>query len=1168
MIRMATQVTEPAVIGSQPISYQAALVDRVEKTRREYRRFLVARTAVWAAAAILIVGGLTALADYHWVLSQTARQSVWAVLGSLVAILAIRRAVINHRAAFNRLDAAAEIETAFPQLGQRVCTTLEYAEPTPTTMPAWPSLVQALTTDTAERTYRLDFHQVIPWRRLRWPTVAAIALLAFFVLLIAVSPSARTALMRLFLLPVHYTQLQVEPGNHSVKFGADVNIRAILSGRPVTKAELLSRKAGSDDSWAPVSLAPGDSQDTLLSGTLETSLKKCQDDLEYRVTADAVESETYRLTILHPLLLKKTEAAIEPPAYTKKKPTTVADGDFRVIEGSSVRFRFELDRPAQTGWLRFVPTGKSTAEASPPIPFTMQGKAMIAAVSGLTKDTDYEIQAEAADGMKLDPQRFHISVQPDRKPEVRLVKPPSAIEVLPTTEVAIHVAASDDFGLKKVGIVFQIGDGPKETLWLDENPQQPVSLTSLATLYLEKHKLTYHDGIVYYAFAEDNYPSGPHRVMSDLQFIDIRAFKREFESAKAGDAKGKDKSPFLELLISKQRTNLQATFRQCRESAVDAKAAKKIGKAERKLTDLTSEFTTKLEQKFGPIPCLEKAIEAMQQATYELDKADANRARPQEEIALAQLIEARRNLRALLLNPKSGSAAEQLDYQAQKNQPERPKDEDEDEDEKKAEDLPKDIADLAKTEQEIADDIDGKSANIANNQQSPSQKEDKSPSKSSQQQSTPSSQSSQSSQSSPSQQSSPGQPQQQSSQPQQSSQTQNGKQPPGLAERQQQAAQKAGEIAQKMQDDSAMTDLAHERIGNAERAIRDSAKSLDRGSRDDAGRQAREAAAQLKHLARQVAGLKAPELASKLKATENIARQLAEQQRKAENSQSQCQGENQGESKSESKQKSKGQGKGEGQEQGEGNGDGQGDADGPRQSADPADRQRAEAEEARTLADLLAESQKGAEQSDADLAHALNEAAEANPPEDIANQIKRAAKALQTGDGDQARREIRQSAERAEALADHLDMVRRDFVQPKLEALLAAEKLASELQRNLSSAVPDQQRDEIEKKLSELREVVSRLSVTDGKLQAETNVLADAIEGGRSGPGQWRQSRQGYFEPPTLYPSAVQRVARALQVRIQELILKDAILDQDQPVPEQYRKQVEDYYRALSEDLR
>ena len=42
---------------------------------------------------------------------------------------------------------------------------------------------------------------------------------------------------------------------------------------------------------------------------------------------------------------------------------------------------------------------------------------------------------------------------------------------------------------------------------------------------------------------------------------------------------------------------------------------------------------------------------------------------------------------------------------------------------------------------------------------------------------------------------------------------------------------------------------------------------------------------------------------------------------------------------------------------------------------------------------------------------------------------------------------------------------------------------------------------------------------------------------------------------------AVQRAIRDLQVRIQEIILKDAFLDQDEPVPPQYQKKVELYYR-------
>src|SRR5208283_2446042 len=93
---------------------------------------------------------------------------------------------------------------------------------------------------------------------------------------------------------------------------------------------------------------------------------------------------------------------------------------------------------------------------------------------------------------------------------------------------------SDDFGLSKVGIVYQIGNGPKKTLRLEEDPKQPVSLGVLATLYLEDHSLTQQDSVTYYAFAEDNDPAGPHRVTTELQFIDIRPYKLEYQVVKGG----------------------------------------------------------------------------------------------------------------------------------------------------------------------------------------------------------------------------------------------------------------------------------------------------------------------------------------------------------------------------------------------------------------------------------------------------------------------------------------------------------------------------------------------------------------------------------------------------------------------------------------------------------
>ena len=84
-----------------------------------------------------------------------------------------------------------------------------------------------------------------------------------------------------------------------------MKIAAILSGRPVNKAEMLTRKAAATAPWSAVALGPDHPPGAPLIGTLETSIKKCREDTEYRVTAGAVESETYRLTILHPLVLEE-----------------------------------------------------------------------------------------------------------------------------------------------------------------------------------------------------------------------------------------------------------------------------------------------------------------------------------------------------------------------------------------------------------------------------------------------------------------------------------------------------------------------------------------------------------------------------------------------------------------------------------------------------------------------------------------------------------------------------------------------------------------------------------------------------------------------------------------------------------------------------------------------
>ena len=67
-----------------------------------------------------------------------------------------------------------------------------------------------------------------------------------------------------------------------------------------------------------------------------------------------------------------------------------------------------------------------------------------------------------------------------------------------------------------------------------QDPAQPTRYQGEAVLPLEEHKVDFQEGVTYYAFAEDNNPENPQRATTDLQFIDIRPYKREFQLVDGG----------------------------------------------------------------------------------------------------------------------------------------------------------------------------------------------------------------------------------------------------------------------------------------------------------------------------------------------------------------------------------------------------------------------------------------------------------------------------------------------------------------------------------------------------------------------------------------------------------------------------------------------------------
>ena len=229
----------------------------------------------------------------------------------------------------------------------------------------------------------------------------------------------------------------------------------------------------------------------------------------------------------------------------------------------------------------------------------------------------------------------------------------------------------------------------------------------IETLYLEKHKLDFTDAITYYAFVEDNYPPRPHRVVSELRFIDILPFKQDYQWCE-GEAGGScNGSVSLEELIARQRVNLNRTFALERETVGGRRGRGRLARFERELHAATAEFAEGLAAIAGPIPALDEAVAAMQSASSSLDAKDLTSARPHEEAALKGLIGARQNLRKILKQSSSSqaSACRKFDLQqVAEDSAGRPRDQTK----KQLAALENDLRELAKREQKFSEEIEAK----------------------------------------------------------------------------------------------------------------------------------------------------------------------------------------------------------------------------------------------------------------------------------------------------------------------------------------------------------------------------------------------------------------------------------------------------------------------------
>lgn len=596
-----------------------------------------ALTVVVAAAAFAVVAAADYLFELPW---QTRAAALGVAAVGLVVLVA--KWVVAPARDWNRERVAAELEDLFPRLGQRLRTAAELGERPAEELArdgVAPGLVAALEEETAEKVKPLPFQAALPVRPALVAGAAALVCVAAVAAGAVWLPEWRTAVNRAALVPTAYTALTVSASADSVNENSDVEIRAELSGRARPAVVLHVRESG-DAEWRQETMEAAD-------GAYVARLSRLRQTTEFFVVAGPERSPVKVVVVRHKLKLLGSRAEVTSPAYTGVPVAVVESGTFSGVVGSTAKVRFELDRAPVSAEL-VIRHPSRPKDAPKRVPLALEGR-FASADLPLDADMTYSVEARDADDMPLVDNSYRVRVVADQPPAVGFEAPGESMEVHTLAEVLMRARARDDFGLARVGIVFQVNNEEERTLVLvDADRPNQRELKAEQLLALEQFLLTQKDCVAYYAFAEDNRPDGPQRTTTELRFIDIRPFLRTYKLQDAPDEMPgmgpRRELIFLDEVIARQRFNLNQTIRLEARSKVrlDPAQVEKIAQFENKLATQThdlADFLAGLGVDGAAI--LAQAEEAMLLAVDSLNADKFATAINQERDALRYLMEAR-----------------------------------------------------------------------------------------------------------------------------------------------------------------------------------------------------------------------------------------------------------------------------------------------------------------------------------------------------------------------------------------------------------------------------------------------------------------------------------------------------------------------------------------------
>ncbi len=300
--------------------------------------------------------------------------------------------------------------------------------------------------------------------------------------------------------------------------GTAVSVEAVTSGARPEVVELSFRRPPSTGDGGGVEAVamtagegPGDAD------RYAAVLPEVTEDLDYRVVTGPFASPWYRITAVDRPAVTGLKVTLYPPHYTGLPRETFTSGNVRGIKGSTLTFSATANK-AMAGAVVVLDDGRE-------VPLKVDGDLAQGSLV-LFRSQRYRIHIEDGFGFENLPVPYAMHAVPDGFPAVEVLKPSEDLEVNGDERIALEYRANDDYGLQEVTLVAAIGEREERIpVWRAELTRE---LRETFIWDLDGMRLEEGDVVVYHLEVLDNDTiSGPKLGKSRPLSLRLKNLKAE-----------------------------------------------------------------------------------------------------------------------------------------------------------------------------------------------------------------------------------------------------------------------------------------------------------------------------------------------------------------------------------------------------------------------------------------------------------------------------------------------------------------------------------------------------------------------------------------------------------------------------------------------------------------